>query len=65
MARLVAARRGGVVTVEGVSHPADPDRDLYESGALLPGPAATLAGPTFEEWLESRPEPSNDTDQPR
>ena len=41
------------VTVEGVSHPADPDRDLYESGALLPGPAATLAGPTFEEWLES------------
>jgi hypothetical protein len=53
MARLVAARRGGVVTFEGVSHPADPDRDLYESGALLPGPAATLAGPTFEEWLES------------
>ena len=53
MARLVAARRGGVVKLERVSHPADPDRDLYESGALLPGPPATLAGPTFEEWLES------------
>jgi hypothetical protein len=49
----VAARRGGVVTVEGVSDRADPDRDLHESGALLPGPAATLAGPTFDAWLES------------
>ena len=50
MARLVLP--GAVCfTVKGVSHPADPDRDLYESGALLPGPAATLAGPTFEEWL--------------
>ena len=53
MARLVAARRSGVVRVEGVSHPADADRDLPESGALLPGPAATLAGPTFEAWLAS------------
>jgi hypothetical protein len=35
-----------------VSDPSDPDRDLYETGALLPGPDATLAGPTFEEWLE-------------
>ena len=25
--------------------------DLYDSGALLAGPDATLAGPTFEEWL--------------
>ena len=31
----------------------DPDRELYESGALLPGPEATLSGPTFEEWLDS------------
>jgi hypothetical protein len=37
-----------------MSDPADPDRDLYESGALLPGPGATLAGPAFEEWLDSR-----------
>ena len=32
---------------------ADPDRKIYESGALMPGPEATLAGPTFEEWLDS------------
>jgi hypothetical protein len=36
-----------------VSNAADPDRELYETGALLPGPEATLAGPTFEEWLDS------------
>ena len=53
MARLLAARRGALLKVEGVSDPADPDRDLYEFGALLLGPAATLAGPTFEEWLGS------------
>ena len=51
-ARLLAARRGDPVRIEGVTDPADPDRDLYEHGALLPGPHATLAGPTFEEWLE-------------
>jgi uncharacterized protein YbjT (DUF2867 family) len=53
MARLLAARRGDPVRIEGVSDPADPDRDLYETGALLPGPHATLAGPTFQEWLDS------------
>ena len=53
MAALLAARRGDPVKVEGVSDPADPDRDLYETGALLPGPGATLAGPTFEEWLNA------------
>jgi uncharacterized protein YbjT (DUF2867 family) len=55
MAKLLAARRGDPVRIEGVTDPADPDRDLYESGALLPGPDATLAGPTFEEWLGSAP----------
>lgn len=53
MAALLAARGGDQVKVEGVSDPADPDRDLYQNGALLPGPHATLAGPTFEEWLNS------------
>jgi uncharacterized protein YbjT (DUF2867 family) len=53
VARLLVARRGDPVRIEGVSDPADPDRDLYETGALLPGPHATLAGPTFEEWLEA------------
>jgi uncharacterized protein YbjT (DUF2867 family) len=53
MARLVAARRGDSARIEGVSDPDDPDRDLFENGGLLPGPDATLAGPTFEEWLDS------------
>jgi uncharacterized protein YbjT (DUF2867 family) len=52
VARLLTALRGDPVRVEAVVNPADPDRDLYEQGALLPGPRATLAGPTFEEWLE-------------
>jgi hypothetical protein len=53
MATLLVARRGDPVRIEGVSDPADPDSALYETGALLPGPNAVLAGPTFEEWLES------------
>jgi uncharacterized protein YbjT (DUF2867 family) len=54
MARLLAARRGDPVRIEGQAgfDPADPDREAYEQGALLPGPHATLAGPTYEEWLE-------------
>jgi uncharacterized protein YbjT (DUF2867 family) len=48
--RLVA-RRGDSLRIEGVSDPADPAAALYESGALLPGPHAKLAGPTFDEWL--------------
>jgi uncharacterized protein YbjT (DUF2867 family) len=50
---LLAARRGDLVRIEGVSDPADPDHALYQSGALLPGPGATLAGPTFDEWLDA------------
>jgi uncharacterized protein YbjT (DUF2867 family) len=53
VATLLAARRDKPVKIEGVSDPADPDRDLYANGALLPGPEAVLAGPTFEEWLDS------------
>lgn len=53
VARLVAARRGGAVRIEGVSDPADPEQALYASGALLPAPDAALAGPTFEQWLDS------------
>ena len=53
MARLLVARRGDPVRIEGVSNPNDPDGDLYENGALLPGPHATLPGPTFDEWLTS------------
>jgi uncharacterized protein YbjT (DUF2867 family) len=53
VARLLVARRGDPIRIEPVEDPADPDRDLYEAGALLPGPHATLAGPTFEEWLDT------------
>ena len=53
VATLLAARRGESVRIEGVTDPADPDRDAYEHGGLLPGPDATLAGPTYEDWLQS------------
>ena len=54
VAKLVVARRGDSVRVEAVSDPDDPEQALYASGGLLPGPDAVLAGPTFEEWLDSR-----------
>jgi uncharacterized protein YbjT (DUF2867 family) len=52
LAALVAARDGSLVRVEGVG-PDDPDGKLYESGGILPGPDAVIAGPTFAEWLET------------
>jgi uncharacterized protein YbjT (DUF2867 family) len=52
MARLLTASRGDPVRIKGVDDPDDPER-LMENGALLPGPGATLAGPTFEQWLDS------------
>jgi uncharacterized protein YbjT (DUF2867 family) len=52
-ARLVVARRGESVPVEAVSNPDDPDDALYAQGALLPGPNAILAGPTFADWVAS------------
>jgi uncharacterized protein YbjT (DUF2867 family) len=53
MARLLVARRGDPLKVEGMSDPADPASALYETDGLLPGPDASLAGPTFEQWLDS------------
>jgi uncharacterized protein YbjT (DUF2867 family) len=52
-AKLLVAKRGNGLRVEGVSDPSDPVSVLYESGANLPGPHARLAGPTFREWLDS------------
>jgi uncharacterized protein YbjT (DUF2867 family) len=52
-ARLVAARRGDGLRVEETSDPSDPDSERYAGGAALPGPNARLAGPTFEEWLDT------------
>jgi uncharacterized protein YbjT (DUF2867 family) len=53
LAKLLVARRGDRVRIEEVSDPDDPDRGVSEDGGLLPGPHATLAGPTFEEWLDA------------
>ena len=55
MAALLAGRRGDVVKIETVSNPADPDDALNSGGGLLPGPHATLPGPTFTEWLDATP----------
>jgi uncharacterized protein YbjT (DUF2867 family) len=52
-ARRLVARRGDAVRIEEVSDPANPGAALYENGALLPGPSAILAGPTFDAWLEA------------
>jgi len=51
-ARLLTKSRGDEVRVEAANDPADPATALYEQGALLAGPHATLAGPTFAEWLK-------------
>lgn len=53
LAELFVARRDIPVRIEGVSNPDFPDRELHESGGLLPHPHATLAGPRFSDWLES------------
>jgi uncharacterized protein YbjT (DUF2867 family) len=53
VAKLVAARRGDSLRIEGGSDLGFPESHLFETDALLPGPHATLAGPTFAEWLDS------------
>jgi len=49
-ARLFAAQHGDGLRVEAGEWPDDTE-GLYPAGALLPGPLAKLAGPTYEEWL--------------
>jgi uncharacterized protein YbjT (DUF2867 family) len=51
-AELYVARRRPQLRIEAVSDP--DDAAAYESGAVLPGPNAVLAGPTFEQWLDSQ-----------
>jgi uncharacterized protein YbjT (DUF2867 family) len=67
IARLLAAHRGETVRIEPVYNPDDPNAALYDSGALLPGPDAILAGPTFEKWLREQsddPPPAADQRRP-
>jgi uncharacterized protein YbjT (DUF2867 family) len=54
VAKLLAARRRDSFRVEEVTDESDPDHELFENGGLLPGPGATLAGPTFDEWLDAQ-----------
>ncbi|MFJ1458258.1 SDR family oxidoreductase [Nocardia sp. N2S4-5] len=49
----LAARRGAPTYVEEVILTDDPNHHLQADGALLPGPAAIIAGPTFDEWLDA------------
>ncbi|MFD0362021.1 SDR family oxidoreductase [Nocardia sp. GCM10030253] len=51
-ASKVAARRGTPSRVKEVTNLDDPNHELQSGGALLPGPDAILAGPTFAEWLD-------------
>jgi uncharacterized protein YbjT (DUF2867 family) len=53
LAELYVARRRLPLRIEGVTDPSDPDDALYQDGSLRPSPHATIAGPTFEEWLDS------------
>jgi uncharacterized protein YbjT (DUF2867 family) len=50
LARKLVARRGDDLEVVA----RDPFEPI-EQGALLPGPGAVIAGPTFDEWLEAQP----------
>jgi uncharacterized protein YbjT (DUF2867 family) len=50
-ARLLTAKRGNGLRVEAGEFFEDPE-GLYPAGAVLPGPVAKLAGPTYEEWLD-------------
>lgn len=54
LARNLMARSGDPVQVLEGETAADPDDDGWDSGVLLPGPDAKLAGPTFDEWLEAK-----------
>jgi uncharacterized protein YbjT (DUF2867 family) len=53
VAALLAQRRGDPVRIEPVTAPEEFGGELNESGALLPGRDAKLAGPTFAEWLDA------------
>jgi uncharacterized protein YbjT (DUF2867 family) len=52
-ATQLAAKRGRPAKVEEVMNPAEPDAEARAAGVLLPGPGAILAGPPFEDWLET------------
>ncbi len=50
LARRILARRGENLSVIAREVP-----EPMKNGALLPGPDALIAGPTFDEWLSRQP----------
>ncbi|GGP53611.1 SDR family oxidoreductase [Saccharothrix coeruleofusca] len=52
-AQLLGARRG--IKVVGVGGSGIPDAEIAANGGFLPSPHAKLAGPTFQEWLDTHP----------
>jgi uncharacterized protein YbjT (DUF2867 family) len=52
LAMLLMARRGDPVKIEA-SDAAGPGGAVFEENALLPSSHASLAGPTFEAWLDA------------
>ncbi|MEU4808516.1 NAD(P)H-binding protein [Nocardia fluminea] len=52
-ATALVEARGDALRIIETSDPANPDRDQFENGTLLPSPHATLAGPTFAEWIST------------
>jgi uncharacterized protein YbjT (DUF2867 family) len=53
LAELFVVRSGISLRIQGVTNPNDPDDKIWQDGSLLPNLQATLAGPTFEAWLDS------------
>ncbi|MGN9846650.1 SDR family oxidoreductase [Nonomuraea sp. H19] len=52
-AALLGARRG--IKVVGVDGSGMPDAEIAAEGGFLPSPHAKLAGPTFQDWLDTQP----------
>jgi len=50
-AAALFATRGDSYEIREARQPGDPDASAYAEGAALPNPGATLAGPSFDEWL--------------
>ncbi|WP_125735993.1 hypothetical protein [Amycolatopsis sp. WAC 04197] len=50
-ARLASNTQG--IKVVGIDAANLPDGEIAAKGGFLPGPHAKLAGPTFQEWLET------------
>jgi nucleoside-diphosphate-sugar epimerase len=53
MAELYVARHDIPLRIQAVTNPNNPEDQIYADGRMLPNPYATLAGPTFETWLDS------------